>query len=54
MSVARYFTVQERLPQPPVRSDEVMPSPSMYDELLVPLWWTPSGVTGAMAAGVAA
>lgn len=42
----RYFTVSERFTQTPVRSDEVTLSPSMYDELLRPLWWTPSGVKG--------
>lgn len=41
----RYFTVAERLEQMPVRSDEVTPSPCMYDELLQPLWWTPNGIT---------
>lgn len=40
--VARYFTLSERLTQPPVSSIELMPSPSMYDELLQPLWWTPT------------
>ena len=40
----RYFDVAQRLAQPPVRSDEVTPSPSMYDELLTPLWWTPAGI----------
>jgi hypothetical protein len=45
---ARYFlTVADRLAQPPVSSIELMPSPSMYDELLRPLWWTPAGVAEA-------
>lgn len=41
----RYFpTPAERLLQAPVSSIEPMPSPSMYDELLHPLWWTSDGV----------
>lgn len=45
MTAARYFvTVAERLAQAPVSSVELMPSPSMYDELLTPLRWTPAGL----------
>ena len=46
MTAPRYFpTVADRLAQPVVTSLELMPSPSMYDELLRPLWWTPEGVS---------
>jgi hypothetical protein len=46
--IPRYFlTVGERLVQPAVSSLEVIPSPSMYDELLIPLWWTPDGLAFA-------
>lgn len=46
MPEPRYFlTVAERLAEPPVSFIELVPSPSMFDELLRPLWWTPDGVT---------
>lgn len=48
MPEPRYFlTVAERIDEPPVSFIELVPSPSMFDELLDPLWWTPAGVVFA-------
>lgn len=51
MTAEAFFSIAERLAQRPLLSDEQRltadwaPPSRLLDELRVPLWWTPSGLT---------